>query len=85
MVCALVRNGQTAVVSNYCLPQQDFTWETKQLSTQPTERPEIKNMISDAAQCLVRCYGDLLCAVFIFKTTKNNNNIGEENQNLKTP
>ena len=70
MVCALVRNGQTAVISNYCLPQKDFTREAKQLSTQNTERPEIKNIISDAAQCLMRRSAGWLFAVFVFKPTK---------------
>jgi hypothetical protein len=32
---------QTAVISNYYLPQQDFTWEAKQRSTQSTENFEL--------------------------------------------
>jgi hypothetical protein len=80
-----VRNGQTAVISNYCLPQQDFTWEAKQLSTQPTERPEIKNIVSDVAQYLIRRSAGWLFAVFIFKPTKNNNKFRKENENLKHP
>jgi len=85
VVCALVRNGQTAVISNYCLPQQDFTWEAKQLSTQVTERPEVKNIISDVAQCLIRRSADWLFAVLIFKRAKNNSKIREENQNFRHP
>ena len=80
-----MRNGQTAVFSNYCLPQQDFTWEAKQLPTQPTERPEVKNIISYAVQYLIRRSAGWLFAVFIFKSSKNNNKIREENQNLKHP
>lgn len=85
MVCALVRNGQTAGIRNYCLPQQDLTWEAKQLSTQLTERPEIKNIVSDTAQSLIQHSAGWLFAVFIFKPNKNNKKIREENQNLKNP
>jgi hypothetical protein len=70
VVCALVRNGQAAVFSNYCIPQQDFTWEAKQLPTQPTQRPETNNIISNAFQCLIRhSGGEGLFLLFSYSNT----------------